>query len=120
RCPGPDNGGENQTGTPHFHALRSQPPRRQADGEDMQFPAIPAVIRLGALAALLLCAPPQSSAQKAGGSASPQDQAGARADLGALGAASAPRESWEGVALRLANSLVSAEVRAGEEPLFLP
>lgn len=115
RDSGADNAGQKCTGTRHFHPARSQPPRRRADGEDMQFPAIPAVIRLGALAALLLCAPSTSSAP-----ASPQDRPAAHPDLGALGAAAAPRESWEGVSLRLANSLVNAELRAGEEPLFLP
>lgn len=39
---------------------------------------------------------------------------------GALGVAAAPRESWEGVAHRLAVSLVDAEARIHEEPLFLP
>lgn len=42
------------------------------------------------------------------------------ADTGALRSTPVPPESWQGVAERLALSLVSAQVRAEEEPLFLP
>jgi hypothetical protein len=41
-------------------------------------------------------------------------------NYGALGPAEAPPESWEGVSRRLAISLVDAEARLHEEPLFLP
>ena len=41
-------------------------------------------------------------------------------ESGALSTTAIPPESWEGVATRLAMSLVNVQVRESEEPLFLP
>lgn len=78
----------------------------------MAFPVLTVVVGLLVPASIVLSARPLS------GPAVPPDAA--ERDQGALAATTVPPESWEGVSQRLARSLVDADVRLNEQPLFLP
>ena len=87
-----------------------------ADAGIMAFPALRTACRLLVLASLLLWVRPPLAGGRQQDPAQPTNaQPG-----GALGAAAAPRESWEGVSWRLALSLVDPNAEVQEEPLFVP